>query len=279
MVWLDGEFVEKEEAKISVWDHGLLYGDGIFEGLRIYNGKVFKLQEHIIRLWDSARAIHLTIPYSQEEMVQVLQESCRRYGEKTGYIRLVVTRGVGTLGLDPDKCPKPSVIIITGAIQLYPEELYKEGIPVVTAGTRRPSADVLDPRVKSLNYLNNIMAKIEAKQAGCLEAIMLNKEGYVVECTADNIFLIKKGILKTPALHYGALPGITRETIIEIAQEEEIPLQETGITRYDLYTADEVFMTGSGAEIMPVSSVDGRVIPGGPVSLKLRNKFREKVNQ
>ncbi|WP_037571339.1 branched-chain-amino-acid transaminase [Spirochaeta cellobiosiphila] len=281
MVWMNGNFIKDEEAKISVWDHGLLYGDGIFEGIRIYNNKIFKLHEHVIRLFDSAIALRLDIPYTPEHISSVLEEGCRVYGQKEGYIRLVITRGVGTLGLDPDKCETPNVFMIFSTIQLYPKEYYEKGIPVVTAATRRPSSDVLDPRVKSLNYLNNIMAKIEAKQAGCMEAILLNKEGYVVECTADNIFVIRDGIIKTPDLSLGALGGITRATILEIAREEGLPFRETNLTRYDLYTADEIFMTGSGAELMPITAVDGRDIPYKKDGLtkRLHGKFVQKVNE
>ncbi len=280
-IYIDGKFYERSEAKISVFDHGLLYGDGIFEGIRIYNGTVFKLKEHIERLFDSARAILLDIPMRPEDMERAVLETVRTNDRRDGYIRLIVTRGEGQLGLDPSQCPKPSVIIIAGDIQLYPKEYYESGIAVVTAASRRMPADSLDPRVKSLNYLNNIMAKIEAKQAGCFEAVMLNREGYVCECTADNIFVIRSGILLTPAPHYGALDGITRKSVIETAENSGIPVRENALTRYDLYCADECFMTGTGAEIMPVTKIDGRVIgdgKSGPVTKRLIEGFRKLVS-
>src|SRR5664279_2022919 len=217
-IYIDGKFHDRGDARISVLDHGLLYGDGIFEGIRIYNGKVFKLKEHIDRLYHSSRAILLDIPMQRSEMEQAVLETGRVNAKDDGYIRLIVTRGEGALGLDPTQCARPTVIIIAGDIQLYPQEYYEKGIAIVTAATRRMPADSLDPRIKSLNYLNNIMAKVEAKQAGCLEAVMLNHEGYVSECTADNIFVVSRGTLLTPAPNYGALDGITRATVIEISE-------------------------------------------------------------
>jgi branched-chain amino acid aminotransferase len=279
-IYIDGQYYDRSEARISVFDHGLLYGDGVFEGIRIYNGKVFKLKEHVDRLYQSAKAILLDIPMQQAEMEKAVLDTVIKNEKVNGYIRLIVTRGEGALGLDPSQCAKPAVIIIAGDIQLYPQEYYEKGIAVVTAASRRMPSDSLDPRVKSLNYLNNIMAKIEAKQAGCLEAVILNHEGYVTECTADNIFIIEHGILLTPAPHYGALDGITRATVMDIARSCGISVRETALTRYDLYTADECFMTGTGAEIMPVTKIDGRVIgtgEPGPVTKSLIKGFRDFV--
>ena len=281
-IYIDGKFHDRREARISVFDHGLLYGDGVFEGIRIYNGKVFKLKEHIYRLYNSAKAILLNIPLQQADMEQAVLETVRMNAKLDGYIRLIVTRGEGALGLDPAQCDRPSVIIIVGDIQLYPREYYEKGIAVITAATRRMPADSLDPRIKSLNYLNNIMAKVEAKQAGCLEAVMLNHEGYVSECTADNIFIVSRGTLLTPAAHYGALDGITRAAVIEISESCGIPVSETALTRYDLYTADECFMTGSGAEIMPVTKIDGRLVgygTPGSVTKRFIDNFRNLVLQ
>ena len=260
---IDGVFFDKAEAKISVFDHGLLYGDGVFEGLRIYNGLIFKCEEHLDRLYDSAKAILLNIPLDKARMKAEVLRTVAENRKTDGYIRLLVTRGVGTLGLDPDKCAIASVIIIVDDIQLYPEEYYASGIRVVTAASRRSPADCLDPRIKSLNYLNNILANIEARQAGCVEAVMLNKEGYVAECTADNIFIVTAGALHTPPTCLGALDGITRNTVCELAGQLGVPVRETQMTRFDLYTADECFLSGTGAEIVPVVSIDGRVIDEG----------------
>jgi branched-chain amino acid aminotransferase len=277
---IDGTWCKKEEAKISVYDHGLLYGDGLFEGIRIYGGKIFKLEAHLERLFEGARAIMLTIPQSQQEMASLLEEGIRRYGQETGYIRLIVTRGPGALGISPDSCERASVIMIIDGIQLYPPELYKKGITVITAASRRLTGDIFDPRIKSLNYLNNVLAKMEAKQAGCLEAVMLNKNGYVCECTGDNIFIVKKGVLLTPPSYLGMLEGITRNTMIELAKEANIPFEERVMTRFDLYTADECFLTGSGAEVIPVVSVDGRTVgegKPGDLSLRLAGLFGERI--
>jgi len=279
-IYIDGKYYDRGEAMISVFDHGLLYGDGVFEGIRIYTGKVFKLKEHVERLYQSAKAILLDIPISRAVMENAVLEAVHENAKEDGYIRLVVTRGEGPLGIDPGQCSKPSVIIIVGDIQLYPQEYYEKGISVVTAASRRMPADSLDPRVKSLNYLNNVMAKIEAKQAGCLEAVFLNHEGYVTECTADNIFIVQDGTLLTPAPHYGALDGITRMTVMNIAPSCGITSRETALTRYDLYTADECFMTGTGAEIMPVTKIDGRLIGSGepgPATKRLIEEFRKLV--
>jgi len=279
-VYVNGEWLAKEDAKVSVWDHGLLYGDGLFEGMRIYGGKVFRLEDHMVRLYDGAGALLITIPHSREELSELVLEAVRRNGRENGYIRLVITRGVGNLGIDPSTCPRAGVIIIVDGIQLYPEELYTRGIKVVTAATRRLSGDIFDPRVKSLNYLTNIMAKLEAAQAGCPEAVMLSREGYLTECTADNLFLVKGGVLKTPAPWLGILEGITRKTILELAAGEGIPAEEGTYNRTDLYLADEVFLTGSGAEIIPVTRADGRIIGNGepgPVSARLRKAFRRLI--
>ncbi|MGO9950588.1 MAG: branched-chain-amino-acid transaminase [Dissulfurispiraceae bacterium] len=269
-IYIDGKFYNRNEARISVFDHGLLYGDGIFEGIRIYNSKVFKLKEHVERLYRSAKAILLNIPIQQAEMEKAVLDTVRINAKIDGYIRVVVTRGEGALGLDPAQCTNPKIIIIAGDIQLYPQEYYEKGIAVVTVATRRMPSDSLDPRVKSLNYLNNIMAKVEARQAGCLEAVMLNHDGYVSECTADNIFVISRGILLTPASHYGALDGITRTTVIKISESFTIPVREAALTRYDLYTSDECFITGTGAEIMPVTMIDGRLVGNGQPGLMTR---------
>jgi branched-chain amino acid aminotransferase len=276
-IFIDGKYYEKEEACVSVYDHGLLYGDGVFEGIRIYGGRVFKLDEHITRLFASAKAILLDIPMPPERMRETVLEVVRLNNKNDGYIRVVVTRGRGDLGLDPAKCAKPTVIIIVDDIALYPAQMYERGIAVVTASSRRLAVDGLDPRIKSLNYLNNILAKIEAKQAGCLEAVLLNPQGYVSECTADNIFIIKEGVLYTPATIEGALDGITRETVLELAAGLSIACRVCALSRYDLYTADECFLTGSGAELMPVVSVDGRRIgrgTPGEFTLKLLAEFR-----
>ncbi len=270
-VWIDGHFYSKEEAKISVFDHGLLYGDGLFEGIRIYGGKIFRLKEHLERLFDGAKAIALSLPYSLEEIAAAVEESRRVNEKQEGYIRLMATRGVGDLGISPYLCPRPSLLIIVDDISLYPAELYQQGIPIVTASSRRIGLDAFDVRVKSLNYLNNVLAKIEARQAGCLEAVMLNSAGYVCECTGDNIFIVKGGTLLSPNPSDSLLDGITRRTVFELAAGEGIEAKATALTRYDLYTADECFLTGTGAQIMPVKSVDGRLIGvGKPGVLSLR---------
>ena len=275
--YLNGKLVEKEDAKISVFDHGLLYGDGVFEGIRAYNGRVFKLKEHIDRLFCSAKAILLTIPMSPRAVMEAVLETCRRNKVRDGYIRLVVTRGVGTLGLNPNRCKRPSVIIIAGKIQLYPEEFYEKGLEIITVPTTRNLHSALNPAIKSLNYLNNILAKIEANNAGCEEAIMLNAEGFVAECTGDNLFVVKNGQLSTPPLSAGALYGITRGVVIELAREEGLPVSEPDLTRYDVFNAEECFLTGTGAELIPVVKVDGRIIgrgKPGPITQKLERKYR-----
>ena len=262
-IHINGRYYDEKNAKISVFDHGLLYGDGIFEGIRAYNGRVFKLKEHIDRLFDSAKAILLDIPLSRAAMMRAVVETCRRNNLRDGYIRLVVTRGVGTLGLNPNRCRRPSVIIIADKIQLYPPALYARGMAIVTVATTRNLNNAVNPAIKSLNYLNNILAKIEANNAGVEEAIMLNAAGYVAECTGDNIFIVKNGLMFTPPLSSGALYGITRGTVMSLACEAGIPVSEPNLTRYDLYVADECFLTGTGAEIIPVTKIDGRVIGTG----------------
>ena len=262
-IYLDGAFVDEEEAKVSVFDHGVLYGDGIFEGIRAYNGRVFKLNEHVDRLFNGSRAIMLEPPVSKEEMKEIVLETLRRNSLKDAYIRLVVTRGKGDLGLDPDKCPKPTMFCIAAGIQLYPEELYENGLEVVTVPTRRNTPETVNPQMKSLNYLNSIMAKLEAKLAGVEEAIMINNEGYVAEATGDNIFIIRKGRLVTPPAFLGILEGVTRNTVMELAEKRNIPVEERIFTRYDIYSADECFLTGTAAEVIPVTKVDGRTIGSG----------------
>lgn len=275
-IYIDGKYYDERNARISVFDHGLLYGDGIFEGIRAYNGRVFKLKEHIDRLFYSAKAILLEIPMSHADLVAATIETCRRNRVRDGYIRLVVTRGTGTLGLNPRSCKKPSVIIIAGKIQLYPQELYQQGMDIITVPTTRNLHSALNPAIKSLNYLNNILAKIEANNAGCEEAIMLNAEGFVAECTGDNIFVVKEGHLLTPPLSAGALYGITRRTVMDLAAQSGLAVSEPDLTRYDLFNADECFLTGTAAELMPVVKIDGRTIGAGkpgPVTRNLVAKY------
>ncbi len=276
-IYIDGKFYDEASAKISVFDHGLLYGDGVFEGIRAYNGRVFKLREHIDRLYYSAKAILLDIPISHGAMMAAVVDTCRQNEVKDGYIRLVVTRGVGTLGLNPNRCANPSVIVIAGKIQLYPPELYQKGMEVVTVPTVRNLHSAVNPAIKSLNYLNNILAKIEANNAGCEEAIMLNAQGFVAECTGDNVFIIKSGALFTPPLSAGALYGITRGVVLDLAREAGLTVAEPDLTRYDLFNADECFLTGTGAELVPVTKIDGRVIGSGkpgPLTAKLIDRYR-----
>ena len=244
-IYIDGKYYDERNARISVFDHGLLYGDGIFEGIRAYNGRVFKLKEHIDRLFCSAKSILLKIPMAHADIMAAIVETCRRNRIRDGYIRLVVTRGAGTLGLNPNRCKNPSVIIIAGKIQLYPPELYQQGMDIVTVPTTRNLHSALNPAIKSLNYLNNILAKIEANNAGCEEAIMLNAEGFVAECTGDNIFIVKEGHLLTPPLSAGALYGITRRVVMDLAAESGLKVSEPNLTRYDLFNADECFLTGT----------------------------------
>jgi len=262
-IFIEGKYYSERDAKISVFDHGLLYGDGVFEGIRAYNGRVFRLKEHIDRLFYSAKAILLEIPMSHAALMKATVETCRQNKLRDGYIRLVVTRGVGTLGLNPNRCKRGSVIIIADKIQIYPPELYQRGMDIVTVATTRNLHSALNPAIKSLNYLNNILAKIEANNAGVEEAVMLNAEGFVAECTADNLFIVKNGKLFTPPLSAGALYGITRQTVMELAEESGLEVAEPNLTRYDLFCADECFLCGTGAEIVPVTKIDGRVIGNG----------------
>ena len=280
-VYIDGKYYEKENAKVSVFDHGFLYGDGIFEGIRIYSGKIFKLKEHLDRLYKSAKALMLEIPLTPDELKRDVEEAVKRNQKTNGYIRLVVSRGEGDLGVNPFLCKKASVIIIVGDIQLYPDKFYTEGIPIITSSVRRISPDCFDVRIKSLNYLNNVLAKVEAAQAGCMEAVMLTREGYVAECTADNIFIVSNGILCTPCLTDSALEGITRSFVMEIAERAGMTIRESHLTQYDLYTADECFLTGTGAESMPITKIDGRIIGSGrpgELTKKLAKLFHEAVN-
>ena len=280
-IYIDGKYYDPKNAKISVFDHGLLYGDGIFEGIRAYNGRVFKLTEHIDRLFCSAKAILLKIPMSHGEIVRAVVETCRRNKIRDGYVRLLVTRGAGTLGLNPNRCKNPSIIIIADKIQLYPAELYQRGMEIITVPTTRNLHSALNPAIKSLNYLNNILAKIEANNAGCEEAVMLNAEGFVSECTGDNIVIVKAGQMLTPPLSAGALYGITRGVVIELAREEGLTVAEPNLTRYDLFNADECFLTGTGAELIPIVKIDGRVIGAGkpgPITRRLVDKYHALTN-
>jgi len=275
-IFIDGKYYSERDAKVSVFDHGLLYGDGVFEGIRAYHGRVFKLKEHIDRLFYSAKAILLEIPMSHAQLMKATVETCRANKLRDGYIRLVVTRGVGTLGLNPRTCKKPSVIIIADKIQLYPPEYYQRGLDIITVPTVRNLHSALNPAIKSLNYLNNILAKIEANNAGVEEAVMLNAEGFVAECTGDNLFIVKNRALFTPPLSAGALYGITRQTVIELAEEAGLKVSEPNLTRYDLFNADECFLTGTGAELIPVVKIDGRVIgtgKPGPITRRLEEDY------
>ena len=279
-IYLNGEFVDKADAKVSVFDHGLLYGDGVFEGIRLYGGCVFKLEEHLERLAFSAKAILLDLPMSLDEFANAVCETCRWNDLSNGYVRLVVTRGPGHLGLTPDGCGPPNVIIIADDIQLYPEELYENGLKIISVPTRRINAAALPPAVKSLNYLNNILAKIEAKKVGFLEALMLNDKGEIAECTGDNVFIVSKGTIFTPPLDAGSLRGITRGAVMDLAEEIGYEVREQALTRYDLWTAEECFLTGTAAEVIPCVEVDHRAIGDGnpgKVSKSLISKFREKV--
>ncbi|MBI1325301.1 branched-chain-amino-acid transaminase [bacterium] len=279
-VYIGGKFVDKEDAKISVYDHGLLYGDGVFEGIRSYAGKVFRMKEHVDRLYESARAIHLVIPMTRDEMARAIEDTLAINNFTDAYIRLVVTRGAGSLGLDPRRTTDPQVIIITDSISLYPEEYYENGLAIITAGTIRNHPAALSPRIKSLNYLNNIMAKIEGTNAGCLEALMLNHSGYVAECTGDNIFIVKKGVIHTPSIDAGILDGITRQAVIDLATSLGIAVVERTMERHDILTADECFLTGTAAEVIPVTKLDGRPIGDGevgPISRKLRSAYGKMV--
>lgn len=277
-IYLNGKLVPKEEATVSVFDHGLLYGDGVFEGIRFYNGRVFRLDEHIDRLYRSAHAIALNIPMDHGQMTQAVLETIRANEMTDGYVRLVVTRGEGSLGLSPKSCPRPTVFIIAAGITLYPEAMYRDGLKLVTCATRRIAHGALSPMVKSLNYLNNIMAKIEAEQAGAGEGLMLNEQGFVAECTGDNIFIVRDGGIITPPISAGALAGVTRQVVFEIAREVGVDIREENLTRYDIYTSDECFLTGTAAELIPVVELDSRKIRDGlpgPVTKRFSATFRE----
>lgn len=278
-IYINGKFYEKEQAKISVFDHGLLYGDGVFEGIRSYNRLVFKLKEHIDRLFESAHSIMLEISLSKEDLIKAVIKTLKENKLDDAYIRLVVTRGEGDLGLDPRKCfGRPSIIIIADKIKLYPEKFYKEGLTIVTVPTVRNLPEALNPQIKSLNYLNNILAKIEAANAGCDEAIMLDHLGFVAECTGDNIFVVKRSHLYTPPQCMGTLRGITRDSVLEISKKNRISVHEHVITRHEVYISDECFLTGTAAEIIPVVKVDGRIIGDGrpgKLTLSLMKKFKE----
>jgi branched-chain amino acid aminotransferase len=279
-IYLNGDYVEKQDAKVSVFDHGLLYGDGVFEGIRLYDGCVFKLDEHLERLEYSAKAILLELPLSRAELSEAVCETCRRNELRNGYVRLVVTRGPGHLGLTPDGCGPSNVIIIADEIQLYPEEFYENGLKIISVPTRRINASALPPAIKSLNYLNNILAKIEAKRVGFQEALMLNDKGEIAECTGDNVFILSKGVLFTPPLDAGSLRGITRATVMDLADELEVPCREQALTRYDLWTSDECFLTGTAAEVIPCVEVDHRPIGNGQpgeMTRRFITSFREKA--
>jgi branched-chain amino acid aminotransferase len=281
-IYISGNYFDKENAKVSVFDHGFLYGDGIFEGMRAYNGKVFRLRDHTHRLWDSAKSLDIEIPMTMEAMENAVHETLKLNSITDGYIRLVVTRGAGTLGLDAHLCSQPQVIIIADVLSLYPKEYYENGLELVTASTVRTNPSMLSPQVKSLNYLNNIMAKIEAHRAGCVEVLMLNSKGEVAECSGDNIFIYKKGVLHTPPPEAGILEGITRQAVLELATELGIKTQEVPMTRHDIYTADECFLTGSAAELVPVTKLDGRSLgtgKPGPITKKLLERFQAETRK
>ncbi len=281
-VWIDGKLYDKENAKISVYDHGLLYGDGVFEGIRVYNGRIFECETHMRRLFDSARAIRLTPPRSAEQIKAAMEETIRANGFTDCYIRLVITRGIGYLGLSPSKCPAPTIFIIADTIELYPQEMYEKGMAIITASVLRNHPNAISPRIKSLNYLNNILAKIEAVDAGVPEALMLNQEGSVAECTGDNIFIVRGGEVQTPGTADGILEGVTRKVMLDLCRKMSIPCQEKTLQRLDLYVADECFLTGTAAEVIPVTKIDGRSIgPGhpGPITRKLIDAFRRLVRE
>ncbi len=277
-IYINGTLFDKDDAKISVYDHGLLYGDGVFEGIRSYGGKAFRLQEHLDRLWYSAKAIWLEVPMTKEQLGRDIKRMLKTNGIEDGYIRVIVTRGSGTLGLDPNRCSDPQVIIIADSISLYPKELYEKGLAIVTVSTMRNHPAALSPRVKSLNYLNNILAKIEGLQAGCIEALMLNHKGEVAECTGDNIFLVRNGRVLTPPNEAGILEGITRDAVMTLAREASYEMVESPLTKHDVYIADECFLTGSAAEVVPVVKVDSRTIGDGipgPITRELMQRFHK----
>ncbi len=279
-IFLSGEFVKKEEAVVSVYDHGFLYGDGVFEGIRAYAGNVFKLDEHLQRLFESARSILLEVPYTKEELTQIIVDTIRKNQLEDAYIRVVVSRGSGNLGLDPLNCSEPRLVVIAEALALFPKELYERGLRMGSVASRRNRPDVLSPQIKSLNYLNNILVKLEANQAGVDEALMLNDQGYVTEGSADNVFVVKDDIIITPPVYLGALEGITRNAIIDLAKENGYTVKETPFTRHDVYVADEVFLTGTAVEVIAVVEVDGRKINDGRpgrITNQLLKEFRKVV--
>jgi branched-chain amino acid aminotransferase len=281
-IFISGKLFDKADAKISVYDHGLLYGDGVFEGIRAYSGRVFRLKQHVDRLYDSALAIHLQIPMKREEMASAIVDTLAHNKLSDAYIRVVVTRGAGSLGLDPRKTADPQVIIITDSISLYPDELYEQGLKIVTAATTRNHPNAVNPRIKSLNYLNNILARIEGTQAGCMEALMLNHKGEVAECTGDNIFVVRSGKIHTPSVDSGILEGITREAVIELARAAGYSVTERTMDRHDVFTAHECFLTGTAAELIPVVECDGRLIGNGrpgPITRELRDRFQRLVRE
>jgi branched-chain amino acid aminotransferase len=281
-VWIDGKLYDKADAKVSVYDHGLLYGDGVFEGIRVYNGRIFECSTHIDRLWASAKAIRLNIPISKEQMCTAIEETVRANNFRDCYVRAVVTRGPGDLGINPQKSPRPCVFIITDLISVYPKEAYEKGIAVITSSVIRNHPNALSARIKSLNYLNNILAKIEANDAGVAEAVMLNHEGYVSECTADNIFIVRGGEVQTPAMTEGLLEGVTRGVMLKLCRRMNVPCVEKRLERYDLYGADECFLTGTGAEVIPVTKIDGREVgtgQPGALTRRLIDAFRAYIRE
>jgi len=281
-IYINGKYFDKPDAKISVYDHGLLYGDGVFEGIRIYNGKAFKLKEHVTRMFESARSIRLEIPIAMEEMVKAINDTIAINNKRDGYCRPIVTRGAGSLGLDPRKCSDPQVIVIVDDITMYPPELYEVGMEIATVSTIRNHPNATNPRIKSLNYLNNILAKLEGIQAGCLESLMLNHKGEIAECSGDNIFLVRHGVLRTPPIDAGILEGITRNTVIDLARNVGIPVEEIALTRHDVFVAEECFLTGTAAEIIPVTKCDARLIgtgKPGPLTKQLRDAYHRLVRE
>ena len=281
-VWIDGKLYDKADARISVYDHGLLYGDGVFEGIRVYNGRIFECRAHLDRLWASAKAIRLTIPVTKDQLCAAMEETIKANAFRDCYIRTVVTRGAGDLGIDPRRSPRPSVFVITDLVALYPKEMYEKGIAIVTASVIRNHPNAVSPRIKSLNYLNNVLAKIEANDAGVSEAVMLNHEGNVAECTADNVFIVRGGQVQTPRTTDGILEGVTRQVVIDLCERLGVPIVEKTLQRHDLYIADECFLTGTGAEVIPVTKIDGREIGTaevGPISRRLMEAFHRHVRE
>ena len=279
-IWIDGKFYDKADAKISVYDHGLLYGDGVFEGIRVYNGKIFECDAHLRRFYDSAKAVRLKIPVGPAELKSIMEQTVEANGFNECYIRVVVTRGMGSLGIDPNKCANPSLIVIADLIQVYPKEMFEKGISVITASTLRMHPSALSPRIKSLNYLNNILARIESNDAGVSDAIMLNQEGNVAEATVQNVFIVREAVVMTPTTHDGILEGVTRKVMIGLCAKLGISCVEKSIQKLDLYIADEMFLTGTGGEVMPVTKIDGRQIGSGevgPITRKLKEAFHKRT--